>query len=88
MLKSGKQERDYRTTRQRDQKAEQNTGFKKNRPALRNRPGVWKSAELQNSQAARLLRRMRSVLAPNGSSSNAPAIMVVGSGTGAAASKS
>ena len=31
--------------------------------------------------AARFLRRIRSVLAPNGSSSNAPAIIVVGSGT-------
>src|SRR5664280_1648299 len=31
------------------------------------------------------LRSIRSVLAPNGSSSNAPAIIVVGSGTGATA---
>jgi hypothetical protein len=35
-----------------------------------------------NRYAVWLLRRMRSVLAPNGSSSSAPAIRVVGSGTG------
>src|ERR1022692_4492937 len=36
---------------------------------------------LPDRNAARFLRRIRRVLAPNGSNSNAPAIIVVGSGT-------
>ncbi len=54
---------------------------KKNQAGLEDRP-VLLANDFVNNYAVRL-RRMRSVLAPNGSSSNAPAIIVVGSGTGA-----
>ncbi len=42
---------------------------------------LYKNAGLPNRYATRFLRRIRNVLAPNGSSSNAPAITVVASGT-------
>ena len=43
---------------------------------------VLLATDFVNNYAVRVLRNMRRVLAPNGSSSNAPAIIVVGSGTG------
>ena len=45
--------------------------------------GGIKNPGLVNDYAVRLLRSIRSALAPNGSSSKAPATIVVGSGTGA-----
>jgi hypothetical protein len=54
-------------------------GPKSNQAGLEDRP-VLLATDFVNNYAVRL-RRIRSVLAPNGSSSNAPAIIVVGSGT-------
>jgi hypothetical protein len=51
-----------------------------NQAGLVDRP-VLLATDFVNNYADCLLRRTRSVLAPNGSSSNAPAIIVVGSGT-------
>jgi hypothetical protein len=53
---------------------ERKSGRSEDRPDL---PGT----NFANNYATRFLRRIRRVLAPNGSSSNAPAIIVVGSGT-------
>ena len=55
---------------------------KSNQAGLEDRPVLLKTDFVSN-YALRLLRSIRRVLAPNGSSSNAPAIIVVGSGTGA-----
>jgi hypothetical protein len=55
-------------------------GPKSNQAGLEDRP-VLLATDFVNNYAVRVLRRSRSVLAPNGSSSNAPAIIVVGSGT-------
>lgn len=53
----------------------------KKQAGLEDRPDVLET-DFVGNYAATLLRRMRMVLAPKGRSSNAPAIMVVGSGTG------
>ena len=53
---------------------------KKNQAGLADRP-VLLATDFVSNYAVRVLRRRRIVLAPNGSSSNAPAIIVVGSGT-------
>jgi hypothetical protein len=53
---------------------------KRNQAGLENRP-VLLVTDFVSNYAVRVLRRIRSALAPKGSSSKAPAIIVVGSGT-------
>ena len=53
---------------------------KTNQAGLEDRPD-WVGNDFLNDYAMRLLRKIRSVLAPNGRRSNAPAIIVVASGT-------
>jgi hypothetical protein len=55
-------------------------GPKSNQAGLEDRP-ILLATDFLNNYAVRVLRKIRRELAPNGSSSNAPAIIVVGSGT-------
>ena len=58
---------------------------KRIRPVLGTGLSDWEEfqqSKVMDAYAARFLRTIRSVLAPKGSSSNAPAMKVVGSGTG------
>jgi hypothetical protein len=52
---------------------------RKNQAGLEDRP-VWLETDFVSNYALRFLRSIRIVLAPKGSSSNASAIIVVGSG--------
>ena len=54
---------------------------KSNQAGLEDRP-VLLETDFVSNYALRVLRSIRIVLAPNGSSNNAPATIVVGSGTG------
>ena len=53
---------------------------KKNQAGLEDRPDLLGN-DFLNDYAMRLLRKIRNVLAPSGRRINAPAIIVVGSGT-------
>ena len=61
------------------------------KPSKKNQAGLktglkdkerWRNPDLANCYSAPFLRNIRSVLAPKGRRSNAPAITVVGSGMG------